>query len=81
MNNKMSTNSINIDIERINRLKVVLVEQNRTGKWLAEQLGKNEATVSRWCSNSSQPSLEMLVKIASILNVNPRQLINGSHND
>lgn len=81
MNNKMSTNSINIDIERINRLKVVLVEQNRTGKWLAEQLGKNEATVSRWCSNSSQPSLEMLVKIASILNVDPRQLINGSHND
>lgn len=75
MNNKMSTNSINIDIDRINRLKVVLVEQNRTGKWLAEQLGKNEATVSRWCSNSSQPSLEMLVKIASILNVNPRELI------
>ncbi len=81
MNNKMSTNSINIDIDRINRLKVVLVEQNRTGKWLAEQLGKNEATVSRWCSNSSQPSLEMLVKIASILNVDPRQLINGSSND
>ncbi|WP_288317130.1 helix-turn-helix transcriptional regulator [uncultured Muribaculum sp.] len=71
----MSTNSINIDIDRINRLKVVLVEQNRTGKWLAEQLGKNEATVSRWCSNSSQPSLEMLVKIASILNVDPRELI------
>ena len=75
MNNKMSTNSINIDIDRINRLKVVLVEQNRTGKWLAEQLGKNEATVSRWCSNSSQPSLEMLVEIASILNVDPRELI------
>ena len=75
MNNKMSTNSINIDTDRINRLKVVLVEQNRTGKWLAEQLGKNEATVSRWCSNSSQPSLEMLVKIASILNVDPRELI------
>lgn len=78
MNNKMSTNSINIDIDRINRLKVVLVEQNRTGKWPAEQLGKN---VSRWCSNSSQPSLEMLVKIASILNVDPRQLINSSSND
>lgn len=75
MNIEMSTNSINIDIDRINRLKVVLVEQNRTGKWLAEQLGKNEATVSRWCSNSSQPSLEMLVKIASILNVDPRELI------
>lgn len=75
MNIEMSTNSINIDTARINRLKVVLVEQNRTGKWLAEQLGKNEATVSRWCSNSSQPSLEMLVKIASILNVDPRELI------
>ena len=75
MNIEMSTNSINIDTDRINRLKVVLVEQNRTGKWLAEKLGKNEATVSRWCSNSSQPSLEMLVKIASILNVDPRELI------
>ena len=81
MNIEMPTNSINIDTDRINRLKVVLVEQNRTGKWLAEQLGKNEATVSRWCSNSSQPSLEMLVKIASILNVDPRQLINGSNNE
>ena len=75
MNNIMPTNSTNIDTGRINRIKVVLVEQNRTGKWLAEQLGKNEATVSRWCSNSSQPSLEMLVKIASILNVDPRELI------
>lgn len=77
MNTTMPTNTINIDTDRINRIKVVLVEQNRTGKWLAEQLGKNEATVSRWCSNSSQPSLEMLVKIASILDVNPRELIKG----
>ena len=76
MNYHMSTNYIATQTERINRLKVVLVEQNRTGKWLAEQLGKNEATVSRWCSNSAQPSLEMLVKIAAILNVEPRQLIN-----
>lgn len=79
MNCPMSTNSI--DIERINRLKIVLVEQNRTGKWLAEQLGKNEATISRWCSNSAQPSLEMLVKIASILKVDPRSLINGGNID
>lgn len=77
MNYLMQTNNIDTEIERINRLKVVLVEQNRTGKWLAEQLGKNEATVSRWCSNNAQPSLEMLVKIASILKVNPRSLING----
>lgn len=73
----MATEIIDTEIERINRLKVVLAEKNRKGKWLAEQLGKNEATVSRWCSNSSQPSLEMLVKIASILNVNPRELIIG----
>ena len=77
----MSANNIAISTERINRLKIVLVEQNRTGKWLAEQLGKNEATVSRWCSNSAQPSLEMLIKIADILNVNPRLLINGGNND
>lgn len=65
-----------MEAERINRIKVVLVEQNRTGKWLAEQLQKNEATISRWCSNTSQPSLEMLVKIATVLNVEPKDLIN-----
>lgn len=68
------------NIVRINRLKVVLAEQNRTGKWLAEQLGKNEATVSRWCSNTAQPSLEMLVKISDILKVEPRVLINIKEN-
>lgn len=73
----MSTETTDIEIERINRLKIVLAEKNRKGKWLAEQLGKNEATVSRWCSNTAQPSLEMLVKIASVLNVDPRSLINA----
>ena len=63
--------------KKINRLKIVLVEQGKTGKWLAGQLGKNEATVSRWCSNTSQPSLEMLMKIAAILNVDARRLINN----
>lgn len=58
----------------INRLKVVLVEQNKTGKWLAETLGKNEATVSRWCTNETQPSLETLVKIADVLNVDVKDL-------
>lgn len=77
----MPANNIATPTERINRLKIVLVEQNRTGKWLAEQLGKNEATVSRWCSNSAQPSLEMLIRIASILNVDPRKLINGNNID
>lgn len=77
----MITDTIDIENDRINRLKVVLAEKNRKGKWLAEQLGKNEATVSRWCSNTAQPSLEMLVKIASILNVDPRQLLNGNNYD
>ena len=59
----------------LNRLKVVLVEQKRTGKWLAEKLGKNEATVSRWCTNESQPSLETLFAIAKALNVDVRELL------
>lgn len=66
-----------MESQKINRLKVVLVENGKTGKWLAEQVGKNEATVSRWCSNKMQPSLDMLVKIASLLNVDPRQLIDS----
>ena len=69
-----------METEKMNRLKIVLVEQGKTGKWLAGQLGKNEATISRWCSNTSQPSLEMLMKIASILNVDARRLINDGIN-
>ena len=59
----------------INRIKVVLVEQKKTGKWLAEQLGKDPSTVSKWCSNKMQPSLEILVNIAKILDVDARELI------
>ena len=59
----------------LNRLKVVLVEQKRTGKWLAERLGKNEATVSRWCTNESQPSLETLFAVARVLEVDVRELL------
>ena len=59
---------------------IEIVGQGKTGKWLAGQLGKNEATISRWCSNTSQPSLEMLMKIASILNVDARRLINDGIN-
>lgn len=70
----MQNTSIFKRMEQINRLKVVLVEQKRTGKWLAETLGKNEATVSRWCTNESQPSLETLVEIAKVLNVDIRDL-------
>ena len=65
-------------MEQINRLKVVLVEQKRTGKWLAEALEKNEATVSRWCTNESQPSLETLLDIAKVLNVDIKDLLISS---
>jgi len=65
-------------MEQINRLKVVLVEQKRSGKWLAEALGKNEATVSRWCTNETQPSLETLLEIARALNVDIKELLISS---
>lgn len=64
---------------QINRLKVVLVEQGKTGKWLSEQLSKDPSTVSKWCSNKIQPSLEVLDKIATLLNVDRRELINESN--
>lgn len=59
----------------INRLKVVLAEEGRTNKWLAQQLKKNTATVSRWCTNEAQPSLETLIDIANTLDVDVRMLI------
>jgi transcriptional regulator with XRE-family HTH domain len=64
-----------IDMEDINRLKIVLVERKKTGKWLAEQLGKNPSTVSKWCSNVSQPDLATLIKIANLLEVDVQELI------
>ena len=60
----------------INRIKVVLVEKKRTGKWLAEQLGKDPATVSKWCTNAAQPSLETLLQVAKYLNVEVKELLN-----
>ena len=59
----------------INRIKIVLVEKKKTNKWLAEQLDKDAATVSKWCTNSAQPSLETLLEIARVLEVDPRELI------
>ncbi|HJD86891.1 MAG TPA: helix-turn-helix transcriptional regulator [Empedobacter falsenii] len=59
----------------INRLKVVLVEQGKTNKWLAEQLNKNETTVSRWCTNEVQPSLETLILISELLHIDVKDLI------
>ena len=62
-------------VQDINRLKVVLAEQKRTNKWLAEQLGKDPASVIKWCTNASQPSLETLVEIARSLNVDVKDLL------
>jgi transcriptional regulator with XRE-family HTH domain len=62
----------------LNRIKVVLIEQQKTGKWLAEQLGKSTCTVSKWCSNSSQPDLATLDKIATLLDIDRRELIASS---
>lgn len=59
----------------INRLKVVLAEKKRTNKWLAEQLGKDQGTVSKWCTNKLQPNLETLVEIAKILDVDTKDLL------
>ena len=60
----------------LNRLKVVLVEKGKTGKWLAERLGKSNCTVSKWCSNSIQPDLVTLDKIAKLLSVDVSCLLN-----
>lgn len=59
----------------LNRLKVVLAEKKRTNKWLAEQLGKDPATISKWCTNSAQPNLENLVEIAKRLEIDVSELI------
>ena len=59
----------------LNRLKVVLVEQNKTGKWLAEQLGKSTCSVSKWCQNTVQPDLQTLDKISKILDVDIKDLL------
>lgn len=61
----------------INRLKVVLAEKKRTNRWLAAQLGKNEATISKWCTNKSQPSLDDLVAIARRLEVDTKDLLHS----
>ncbi|MBQ8115999.1 MAG: helix-turn-helix transcriptional regulator [Prevotella sp.] len=64
---------------KINRLKVVLVEKEKSGKWLADQLGKSTCTVSKWCSNTTQPDLQTLTKIAQLLNVDTRDLLTPSN--
>ena len=63
---------------KINRLKVVLVEKEKSGKWLADQLGKSTCTVSKWCSNTTQPDLQTLDKIAKLLDVDVKDLLNST---
>ena len=65
----------------LNRLKVVLVEKKRTSKWLAEELGKNVSTVSKWCTNLVQPDLPTLNRIAELLDVDVKELITSSKAD
>jgi DNA-binding XRE family transcriptional regulator len=60
----------------INRLKVVLAEQGKTNKWLAEKLNKNETTISRWCTNETQPSMDTFITIANLFGIDVRDLIN-----
>ena len=66
-----------MESQKINRIKIALVENGKTGKWLAEQVGKNEATVSRWCSNKMQPSLDTLVRISELLDIDVKDLSTG----
>lgn len=66
----------------LNRLKVVLAEQQKTGKWLAEQIGKSNCSVSKWCSNSVQPDLVTLDAIARVLKIDIKDLLNNTdHNN
>lgn len=67
--------AIVMQMKRINRLKIVLAEQGKTGKWLAHALGKNESTVSRWCTNEVQPSVETLLPIAETLKIDIKELL------
>lgn len=64
-----------MDNKDLNRIKIMLVEKKQTSKWLADQLGKDPATVSKWCTNTTQPSLELLIKIAELLDVDYTELL------
>lgn len=63
---------------KLNRIKIVLAEHDKTNKWLAEQVGKSQVTVSRWCSNSHQPSLQNLAVIAEALDIDIKILIHST---
>ena len=67
--------------KEINRIKIVLVERHRTGKWLANALGKDPATISKWCTNTSQPQLETMLEIAKLLDCDIKYLLKSSKED
>ena len=67
---------MNVAMEDINRLKLLLVEKKKTSKWLSEQLGITPSTVSKWCTNTSQPDMETLARISELLNVGVEDLYN-----
>ena len=69
------------NMKDLNRIKVVLVEKKRTNKWLAEQLGKDPATISKWCTNTSQPDLATLLQVANLLEVDVKDLLNSSREE
>ena len=64
-----------MDSKHLKRIKVVLAEKDKSNKWLAEQLGKDQATISKWVTNTTQPNLEMLLLIAKVLEVNVNELV------
>lgn len=70
--------SLNMEHKDLNRLKLVLVEKKKTGTWLAEQLGVSYVTVSKWCSNITQPTLPTINRIAELLEIDPRNIITGN---
>ncbi|MFU2358623.1 helix-turn-helix transcriptional regulator [Prevotella sp.] len=61
--------------KKINRLKIVLVEKEKTNNWLAEQLGRDKATISKWCTNTCQPDIETFIRISKLLNVDVSELL------
>ena len=69
---------LNMENKQLNRIKVVLVEKRRTGVWLAEQLGVSPVTISKWCSNTTQPTLQTLDKIAELLEIDMRELLTSN---
>lgn len=77
--NKFASKTNILVMKNLNRIKVALVERNKTGKWLAEQLGVNTATVSKWCSNTCQPNLYTLDKIATLLEITTRELLSEDY--